>query len=65
MVDDEVNEHAPPSSLGSPDNVNQRNDQGIELPEMNRRYPQGVRNTPDQFGVGPEDKASVVGHCLF
>ena len=40
VVDDEVNEPAPPSSLGSPENVNQRNDQGIELPRMNRRYPQ-------------------------
>ena len=50
VVDDEVNEPVPPSTLGSPENVNQRNDQGIELPRMNRHYPQRIWNPPDRFG---------------
>ena len=50
VVDDEANEPAPPSSLDTPENnTNQRNDQGIELPRVNRRYPQRVRKPPDRF----------------
>ena len=51
VVDNEVNKQAPPSSLGSLENkVNQGNDKGIELPQMNRHYP-CVQNTPDQYGL--------------
>ena len=40
-----MSEQASPSSSGSPENnVNQRNDQVIEMPQMNRRYPQRARN---------------------
>ena len=51
VVDDEVNEPAPPYSLGAPENnVDQRNDRGIKLPRINRCYPQRVHNPPDPFG---------------
>lgn len=52
VVDDEVSEQASLSSSGSPENnVNQRNDQVIEPPQINRCYPQWAWNPPDRYGL--------------